>query len=301
MDWRHLITVIDNTVFIGKNNRMKRIIIVIMVIFCAAFSLNAEELSILDNPPFTVSKITTLYGGVIGADLPTPVSLKTSVGTLQFVRSITVNANKRLRWGCLAGPQDISTTLGVFRIDYSVSFHENGNLSGAPLQSAKVMDSPLGKLPFSTIRLSPDGRFEGGGLEGPTVVKTKYGSLSLRYCTFWPNSQLNELRLTKELALATPSGTLNIFSKFESPNLSFYEDGSIQYAMLAKNSPIRTPLGIVLAHGGDTNTSLSISWYPNGNLKSILPAEPVSLKDRRFAVDEMINFNKDGSLSIAVD
>jgi antitoxin component YwqK of YwqJK toxin-antitoxin module len=103
--------------------------------------------------------------------------------------------------------------------------------------------------------------------------------------------------LTKELALATPSGTLSFFSPFESPNLSFYEDGSIQYGMLAKNSPVQTPLGIVMAHGGDTNNSLSLSWYPHGNLKSILPAEAVTLKGRHFAIDQMIDFNEDGSLN----
>ncbi|NTW70829.1 MAG: hypothetical protein HGA49_01125 [Eubacteriaceae bacterium] len=81
----------------------------------------------------------------------------------------------------------------------------------------------------------------------------------------------------------------------------FYEDGSLKECFLSEVNKINTSLGVLIPHYRDDEVrkknTTSISFYPNGRLKSILLDERILVST--IAGDilaEMISFYEDGSI-----
>lgn len=140
-----------------------------------------------------------------------------------------------------------------------------------------------GRKRRTPVRLYKNGSFRSIALQDATQISTSVGNISAELVTFYESgalcrvfplngklsgywSELNEYKLTKELAIPTPIGTINVRPIY----LHFYESGELRSITFwpAEKVEIQTPLGVVPIKRG-------ISFYRSGALESCEPITPL--------------------------
>ena len=165
-------------------------------------------------------------------------------------------------------PIKIETPVGVIVPQYSVddhgrrilkpiTFYDNGNIKKAPLQEAADIETNYGKISTELIIFYDD-----------DVLK-KIFPLNGKLSGYW--GEKDEYALAENLELTLPCGTI----KAKIINLVFYRNGNIKSITLWPEEKVEaeTPLGKMRIHVG-------ISFYEDGSVKSVEPAEPYTVETK---------------------
>jgi hypothetical protein len=188
------------------------------------------------------------------------------------------------------------TKYGELKDVHSPVFYEDGSLKECSLNSPLCLSTPYGLLiPQYTInyrkRNSISCSFYRGGtlqklaLEDQTEIPTPVGTLPAELVTFYLNGgikrlfplngqlsgywdEADEYNLARKISLNLSTGEMNAAFL----TIGFYENGVIKSltAWPQEKIEVITPLGKMTARIG-------ISFYSNGNLKSLEPASPTKI------------------------
>jgi hypothetical protein len=163
---------------------------------------------------------------------------------------------------------EMETPIGVIIPQYSVddygrkalrpfTFYDNGSIKKAPLQEAADIETKYGKIPAELVMFYDD--------ESLKKIFPLNGKLS----GYW--GEKDEYALAKNLELKLPCGTI----KAKIINLVFYKSGNIKSITLWPQETVeaQTPLGAMHIHVG-------ISFYEDGSVKSVEPAEPYTVETK---------------------
>jgi hypothetical protein len=163
---------------------------------------------------------------------------------------------------------EMETPVGIIIPQYSVddygrkalrpfTFYDNGNIKKAPLQEAVDIETKYGKIPAELVMFHDD--------ESLKKIFPLNGKLS----GYW--GEKDEYALAKDLELKLPCGTI----KAKIINLVFYKSGNIKSITLWPQETVeaQTPLGAMRIHVG-------ISFYEDGSVKSVEPAEPHTVETK---------------------
>ncbi|MDF2510312.1 MAG: repeat protein [Herbinix sp.] len=188
------------------------------------------------------------------------------------------------------------TKYGELKDVQSPVFYEDGSLKECSLNFLLCLSTPYGILvPQYTINYRKrnniscsfyrSGTLKKLALEDQTEIPTPVGALPAELVTFYPNGSIkrlfplngqlsgywdeaDEYKLATKIPLSLSIGDINAALL----TIGFYENGVIKSLTLWPNEEIeaRTPLGKIKARIG-------VSFYPNGNLKSLEPARPTKI------------------------
>ncbi|NDY72854.1 hypothetical protein DO021_15240 [Desulfobacter hydrogenophilus] len=163
---------------------------------------------------------------------------------------------------------EIKTPVGTIIPQYSVddhgrrilrpiTFYDNGNIKKAPLQEAADIETSYGKISTELIIFYDD------------EVLKKIFPLNGKLSGYW--GEKDEYALAKNLELKLPCGTI----KAKIINLVFYKNGNIRSITLWPQETVeaKTPLGTMPIRVG-------ISFYEDGSVKSVEPAEPYTVETK---------------------
>lgn len=136
----------------------------------------------------------------------------------------------------------------------SVEFDRQGMVISVALDRQQEIITPIGELPVELVKFYPTGELH--------RVFILDGQIS----GFWTEEEERELNIPLSFDLG--------FSEFRAMinGLCFYESGEIKSITLfpGERISVATPLGTV-------DTRVGLSLYESGNLKSVEPAEPVTV------------------------
>lgn len=143
------------------------------------------------------------------------------------------------------------------RVLKPVNFYDNGKLKKAPLQEAADIETQYGIISAELVMFYDDGALK------------KLFPLNGKLSGYW--GEKDEFALAKDLELTLPCGTI----KAKPINLTFYKNGNIKSITLwpQETAEIQTPLGTMPVHVG-------ISFYEDGSVKSVEPAEPYTVETK---------------------
>ncbi len=157
---------------------------------------------------------------------------------------------------------EIKTPVGVIVPQYSVddhgrrilkpvNFYNNGNIKKAPLQEAADIETQYGKISAELVMFYND------------ELLKKLFPLNGKLSGYW--GEKDEYALAKALELQLPCGPI----KAKIINLVFYKNGNIKSLTLWPQETVeaKTPLRTMRIRVG-------ISFYEDGSIKSVEPAEP---------------------------
>ncbi|MCG8551529.1 MAG: hypothetical protein MI799_14110 [Desulfobacterales bacterium] len=163
---------------------------------------------------------------------------------------------------------EIKTPVGVITPQYAVDdhgrrvlkpvdFYENGNLRKAPLQEAADIETRYGKIPAELVMFYDDGTLK------------KLFPLNGKLSGYW--GEKDEYALAEHLELQLPCGTI----RAKPINLAFYQTGNIKSITLwpRESAEVKTPIGTIPVNVG-------ISFYEDGSVKSVEPAEPCTVETK---------------------
>lgn len=186
-------------------------------------------------------------------------------------------------------PQYTSNTLRKRRLP-CITFHPNGMFKSIPLEEQTVIETPLGPMPAEFITMYDDGSIK--------RVFPLNGCLS----GYW--TQEDEAKLAEPLSIPTPASTMNLplISVYFSPEgylrsltfwpgaaaevstpigviparigIRFHDSGPILSLEPARPTPVKTPIGELLAFDTDavgiSADENSLRFTENGSLKSLV-------------------------------
>nr|WP_320193951.1 hypothetical protein [uncultured Desulfobacter sp.] len=163
---------------------------------------------------------------------------------------------------------EINTSVGVIIPQYSVDdhgrrvlkpivFYDNGNLRKAPLQEAAEIETKYGKISAELVMFYNDETLK------------KLFPLNGKLSGYW--GEKDEYALAEDLEVQLPSGTI----KAKLINLVFYKNGNIKSITLWPQETVeaKTPVGTIPVKVG-------ISFYEDGSVKSVEPAEPCTVETK---------------------
>jgi len=148
-----------------------------------------------------------------------------------------------------------------------VYFYDNGNLRKAPLQDAAYIDTKYGKLSAEFIMFYKDGFLK------------KLFPLNGKLSGYW--GEKDEYSLSEDLELNLPCGKINA----KIINIAFFKNGEIRSITLwpQESVAIKTPAGKMRIRVG-------ISFYEDGAVKSVEPAEPCTVETR---IGQIVAYDND--------
>jgi hypothetical protein len=163
-------------------------------------------------------------------------------------------------------PQFTANTLRKRQLP-AISFHPNGMIRNLPLEEQILVCTPVGVLPAEQVSF-----YESGALKRIFPLN---GTLS----GYW--TQEDEARLATPLTLETPLGPVETLAI----SLYFSPSGALRSLTLWPGTTldVPTPLGGIAARVG-------VSFFDSGVLRSLEPAEPVSVAT---PVGELLAYDPD--------
>lgn len=188
----------------------------------------------------------------------------TKYGELKDVCSPIFYEDGALKECSTNSPSLLSTPYGIlvpqYTINYrkrnstSCSFYQDGTLQKLSLEDQTGIPTPVGMLPAERISFYPDGSIK------------RLFPLNGQLSGYW--DEADEYKLADKISLSLSTGDL----KAALLTIAFYENGVIKSITTwpREEFDVITPLGKIAAQIG-------ISFYPNGNLKSLEPARPTKI------------------------
>jgi len=163
-------------------------------------------------------------------------------------------------------PQFTANTLRKRQLP-AISFHPNGMIRNLPLEEQILVCTPAGVLPAEQVTF-----YESGALKRIFPLN---GTLS----GYW--AQEDEARLATPLSVDTPFGPVETLAI----SLYFSPSGALRSLTLWPGTTldVPTPLGCIAARVG-------VSFFDSGVLRSLEPAEPVSVAT---PVGELLAYDPD--------
>ncbi|BBO90601.1 hypothetical protein [Desulfosarcina ovata] len=191
--------------------------------------------------------------------------LKTKYGEISGYQDLEKHASGNPASLIFTERFEIETPVGVVVPQYSVDdhgrkilkpvyFYDNGNLRKAPLQDAAYIETKYGKLSAELVMFYKDGLLK------------KLFPLNGKLSGYW--GEKDEYTLSENLELKLPCGTI----RAKVINITFFKNGDIKSITLwpQETIEVKTPAGIMRVRVG-------ISFYEDGSVKSVEPAEPYAV------------------------
>lgn len=163
---------------------------------------------------------------------------------------------------------EIETPVGVIVPQYSVDdhgrrmlkpvyFYDNGNIKNAPLQDAADIETKYGKISAEFVMFYND------------ELLKKIFPLNGKLSGYW--GEKDEYTLSKDIELKLPCGTI----RAKIINIGFYKNGNIKSITFWPKEIVeaKTPIGIMRIRVG-------ISFYEDGSVKSVEPAQPYTVETK---------------------
>ena len=180
----------------------------------------------------------------------------------------------------------------------SIPYHDiNGLLESIqPLEEVTIETSvgPLipiyfvedhGRKKLSPVKFNSDGKIKSINLQKATVVKTSVGDISTELITFYPSgsirrifplngklsgywSENDEYKLSPTIEIPTSLGVISAKPIY----IHFYETGELKSITFWPKERI-----FLSTHIGEIDVKTGISFYKSGKIRSIEPANPVSI------------------------
>lgn len=192
-------------------------------------------------------------------------TFNTKYGSLNGVVAAIFHANGSIAEVELEALNTIETPYGTFIPQYEeedvrrkqikpLTFHQNGTVASISLQTQQIVQTPLGTVPAEYLVF-----YESGAIKR---IFPRNGKIT----GFW--SEENEYELANEIQIQAPFG----FLKKKLIGIYFYEDGAVKsLTFWSQDSlPIPTPAGTI-------ETRTGVSFYPQGELKSVEPKYPTPI------------------------
>lgn len=163
-------------------------------------------------------------------------------------------------------PQHTTDTLRKREV-LPVEYHENGTPKAVPLEEQTVIETPVGPIPAEMVTFHENGTLN------------RLFPLNGRLSGYW--GEEDEAGLAEPVTIATPAGSIT--SRII--GIAFYDTGALRSITLwpGDNISVVTPVGKLKARVG-------ISFTPDGQLRSLEPAEPTPLQTR---IGEITAFDPD--------
>jgi hypothetical protein len=141
------------------------------------------------------------------------------------------------------------------KLNKSITFYENGNISGMILQDSASVTTVVGELPAEMVTF-----YESGAIKRLFPV---FGSVN----GFWTEN--DEYRISPQIQFDLPFGSFN----GKVINIAFYETGEFKSVTLwPKDSfVVKTPVG-------EINSRIGFCLYPDGAIRSVEPRDTVSVE-----------------------
>lgn len=189
-------------------------------------------------------------------------TLDTRYGTLQGVSSAVLYDEGCVKKCTVSTFQEIRTPAGVFvprytddgtrrKYIHSLSFYKSGHVESMELQEQQDVQTSLGAIPAEHIVLYESGKIK------------RVFPLNGRITGYWEEE--DEYKLAPVLELRVSFGTF----KQKVIAISFYEDGTLQSITFWPQDFLHVPTSL-----GTIETRTGISFYPQGEIKSLEPRHP---------------------------
>lgn len=176
----------------------------------------------------------------------------------KYTASVTFYKNGNIRSILLNNRAEIITSLGLFEVE-KITFYEDESLKrifplDGKLTGYWTEDNEYELAKEYTLKLSV------GEIKSKIMSLQFYRSQKLRSITLWPK---------EKVLIQLEIGTIPVRT-----GISFYESGQIKSCEPAKPTPIKTPIGKMIAYDtsaigihGDSN---SLQFYEDGKLKALI-------------------------------
>lgn len=173
-------------------------------------------------------------------------------GTIKECRLTTIN-NLETPYGILV-PQYEDSSERRKHIN-SISFHNNGNLKSISLQNQVEIDTSIGTIPAELITF-----YESGSIN-------RLFPLNGKITAYWTENDEYDLAKHIEFNISVGKFVQKIIT------IHFYENGATKSITFWPKDriSINSPIGTVV-------TRIGLSFYINGNLKSLEPYNPTPVK-----------------------
>lgn len=148
-----------------------------------------------------------------------------------------------------------------------VQLYADGNPRLLPLESQTVIKTPAGPVPAECVSFHPNG-----------TIKRVF-PLNGKLSGYW--TEADEAGLAKPVVLRTPAGTMTV----RVISICFYESQALRSITLWPDEvvSVQTPVGMIRARSG-------VSFYPDGSIRSLEPAQPTPVMTD---IGEVIAYDSD--------
>ena len=134
-------------------------------------------------------------------------------------------------------------------------FHNNGIPKSLPLEEQTTITTPIGDIPAELVTFH-----ENGSLNRVFPLNGKLSG-------YW--SEADEMALTTPVTLRTPAGTITA----RLISVSFFDNEALRSITLCPGETIS-----IATLSGHHKTRIGVSFFPNGNVQSLEPADPTPVK-----------------------
>jgi len=134
-------------------------------------------------------------------------------------------------------------------------FHDNGTPKSLPLEHQTIIATPVGDVPAELVTFHKNGNIN------------RIFPLNGKLSGYW--GEADEMGLAKPTALRTPVGTIaaRIIS------IGFYENEAVRSITLCPDETVS-----IATQAGNFEARIGISFFPDGNVQSLEPANPLQVK-----------------------